>query len=879
MNNLIVKDLHDAGITVSKHYGTFHFRCRDDVAIRTQRMSAHQRKLLSSSKAPWLAYLTLLDLSNPEELPDLFDANLVVHRALQFKFLERLSATDEPWRVSICDVTALALPEQPAVTRSDIESLCGWLQTQGLYSDVSAHDLLRQSRLDQLAWAFVNLPPAVFSVYCGLVHTTPLEVDAMALRNSDLVVKCQNSPLATKALLVPSVLDFVAEEKQSARDHNRALLQQAIDGLITNRQWTQQQHIESWVENLWSLTPRLQNVSDLTIIIFGWICDLVQFGTSKRGERSRCQTRRKYINATALGLLDSLGAKTGCASIASEATRRRAFRSIVKNAPQSDQQLVCAAIASFQQFLDEYFDLDPVYYIRSEEVFKAPVRAQFVPPQCIQRALSWIDDSQIEDQLFRLQLSAALAVGANSPLRLNELLHARFCNLYQLEGGGFELEVTSRPGWRDIKTDNSRRRVHIDDPDCCARVSALLEFRRSQGYASTDLIFSSALHPDVVYRKHYLHGQLLALLKAATGDDSMTFHALRHTWACRSVCEVFTRSQALYRDPLAQVMVNMGHGEIGTTLTWYFHLSAELVRVCVDQSLDFKALLTGTAVDSLTGKSDATLRQQSVRSGTSLAELRLKSLGSKASSRCYCNVAQVLEFGPAIAPQLSAKSLHHFSARTVLDLLRLVAKGEDAGVAGRRLGLEATTVAAILKLQTSLSHELSHLVAASRLTNRVTPALRVNYQAALQEKHAALLANLEHLAISDTVRKGVSAWRHCRNRYGHIAMTDISCVSSLLKMLAELGAQTSNLCLRVVHPQSPAAKLAVAHVSSTCTTILGGPPRWIEAACDSPQLPLVYLAWTCPQPKDLTKHGPVSERGLEAILFCLHIYVSLKEAL
>jgi integrase len=870
MSPSIQIELHTAGVTTFYEEGVYHFRISDSVPDRAECFLA-QQQFAASTVAPKLAYLVLFDLVDPTVLKSLIGKTLVVHRVNTFTYLELRDGNDKVWRVALSDVSAALMPLEITIERKEIEELDAWFAKQ-LNSALSPKsNTFVEVRRDQICWAYLNLPSAVFTLWCGLIQTARLSTPLHLLSATQQVPTNIDATDTGDISLVPEVLDLLEQNRRVHELHDDRLVLQAMDCLTTHAQWTQRQHIAEWRQLLRGLLPRLQSATSLTVIVFGWICDLVSNGTVQKRDKSRYLTRRKYIQAAAPLLMSTLAKMPEHPSNWSDSSRRVAFQEALSSAKSSEHQVVSAALASFQQHLEDWHSLEPVFFMQ-DEVQPASVRAQFVPQHCIARALRWIDEAQMDDSLLKLHLGAALSLGASTPLRLEELLYLRFCNVHKLNDGAYEIEVTSRPGWRDVKTDNSKRRVRVHDEVAVRRLEQLLHFRQSQACALGDLLFSHTSQPDAVYRRYLLHGHLLRILKATTGDESMSFHGLRHTWASQQILGVFQQEPPSHHNPLVQKMIDIGHSSLSTTLFWYFHFQDEVVRTCVDTALaaqiEYSAELTAT----ITGKNDSALRKRSTRIGLALNEVRRIAIKNAATTRQCIDLARRLSFVDPIAPTINAKALDRYSARVVFNVLVAWEEGLDDALIAARFGIDLTCLNEIKINRDQLLRDMASPRRQSAESVDSCPIADIKFSSGLQQRYATLMPAMDITEHSIPVIEGLRAWRACRTRYGQISLADIRHASKFLTLLAELGVKPESLRLHRPSAMNGAKQLLVAKLTECFRSIFAESPLHYAIASESPRFPRLYLTWADSSRKEGTPEASASVRGLDALLFALYIF-------
>lgn len=869
MKSIGQSTLHKAGIKVFENAGVFHFRVSDEVLEGANRFSSLQSATASSAHSPKISFLATLDLMSPDVLLDLLDKPLFKHRVDGHTYLELSTANSAPWRLSISDFTSLTIPRELSISDQDIKDLCHWITSQDGYGDIKEAKALEVLRLDQLRWAFLNLPPAVFSNYCGFIHVVRLPLELLALKDTPLVPLQRQDEEPFFSPVVGTLLDSVDQDRLSGHDPGNTLISLALETLKTSQWLTHTQHINQWLSDLTRLAPRFRNAQNGTIIVFCWMYDLIESGTTKKGDDAHHLTRRKYAVAIAKELHEAIKTLPEHPSDWSDKERRVVFQELISSITPSDRHIAIASVATFQRFLDELFDLDPVFYLRAEDQPVTRIRAQFVPEQCLKRSLAWVDQATMEDTLLKLHISTVLAMGHAAPFRLNEMLYLRFVNIHERSDGTFDIEISSRPGKRQLKTINAGRRVHIQTAEACSRLRGLMTFRKSHLATSSELLFSHPSIPNKVHRRHFLVRQLLLILKATTGDEDMTFHALRHTWACDHLVEHFSDSLSGEATHIAEIAVAMGHSSITTTFNHYFHFQDELLRLCLDFALRGRLHITSQTTESFTGISANTLRQRSKRSGLPLQRVCGDALRLSAAATAVVDIPSERNFVPPTPPKITGKSLFTFTPRVVLNALHLVSQNLDETVIAHQLGIsdelfrtinESFSLYSVQMAQGTLRNAELHLAA------------KFVMRAAFQSKYAHVIKYLDTGEISPAITDGLKAWRHIRNRYGYLDLTDPLQTQKLMLMLRSIGVFPANLIIKVQDYKSSNSKVAVANISSVFRHVFAESPKVIKVESVSTRRPVVYLTWVDHQKSQEATSAGSSMRGLDAILMSLLIF-------
>lgn len=434
------------------------------------------------------------------------------------------------------------------------------------------------------------------------------------------------------------VADFMAVVEEMDPNQSRpvddGLVRLALHMLTTKKDESPSDAMQRWIHSLLNLRARVPSTNLATALVLAWMLDLCESGTAKKFDADFL-TRRRYCVIAARPLWRMLSPLGNHPHAWDKDELKAAYQALMEDPSIRDKAALGAALSAFQFFLCEQWDIE-LPLMSLHKLIPAPrPRVQLVTNTEIWRAQDWIARQSGGDKTLLRMAGLALALGAAAPFRLRELLHLRLRNITFQENASCEIEIV-RYGWRHkLKSVAAGRRVQIHDPRVLAILNRCLEQRRLEGAASNDLLFASPLTPSEIYRHHALHRTLLRVLKLASGDPSMTFHALRHSWASRAVSDVLQTNSIVDFNRLIQVADQMGHVTPSTTLHFYAHLFEDALEAHSSAALRASLQVTPKTAQRLAGVLPNSLNTQARRKGLKISDAIWRSICMAADNRSF----------------------------------------------------------------------------------------------------------------------------------------------------------------------------------------------------------------------------------------------------
>ena len=874
--------LERAGILVT--YSSIEvpsFRASSLVNTRAKRFTDLQQEVVRHDwdhRIVLAMHLVAFDGFDPFDF-DLIRTHKVAFRTTTFGLALELSNDEEVVRRYLLGLLTQKFSAVPLVW-DEVQELT-WveaLKTLKPYAHFNEAEILIELRCDQLAWAFQRLPSALFSHLSGLIPSTPLSRDTWERMRTGAAPLARGEVLDTEAdANSGDLLD--AAENSSSDNNSPALIQQALNCLSAEPHETARQCLTRWNRNLTALAPKLHGYSPHIGLIISWIAHVVEHGTSKKGSEADTATRRRYANVAAIPLFRAIQSYSTDPGRWTKDMRVAAFVSVMSSASNTDKRALSAAIASFQFFLMEAFELRPLDAGLKDFVPVSKPRAQCIFLAEVERTSSWFAAARMDDERLRSRLQVALWLSYDAPFRINELLHLRKGNILKLKDGSYEVSIIPPRGGQ-LKTSAAIRRVWVRLPTACAFLARLLEQREREGWASKDLLFGAGVEGGVPYRKSRLRYMLLLALKATTGDPDMTIHALRHSWVCRELEALLVSSEVCNFNRLSHLATQVGHASVHTTLEYYFHLMERPWRMHIDVALQFELKWTSDTGARYTDMSPPALRQRASRANQTVDALIWTRLHASAVENIDTLTPVDVVWGIPCSPDLTDKALTPLTPALIMLFLIAVEKAEHPPeVLAQRYGLSSeqgrSALLHLSEVRTQLSRtSYTRRSTRNRTVDRNAPDLRI--QKIQQPKYARLVASLGEITVDlELQRRGVDAWKVLRNRYGYIGLVDRNATYNFLSLLQHLGLHAHNLDVLIAQSDEPGfADSTQAQIEGVFLSAMVAHPTYIQGAPPHPTRPAAFLQW---HPSGHEKKTPANSdlKGLDSIMLVLAVFLHL----
>lgn len=548
--------------------------------------------------------------------------------------------------------TQLALEKMagPFKTADLTQQVATWLLAHYPHPHPSRASALKQVLLDASAWLYSCLPGSIYAYVRKEISIPALPESVLArlelsqVSNEADARETQDSnalPLSEDAL---SVVEEIALEYSVIDPKTHGLYPPtrtvellkkvcSIPGGNTHIRIADHQ-ARQHIQRLLAGTKELhQDEGHVSAILVGWVMHLFAVGSLQR-KNPAVSTVSAYIDA----LIDPL------ASALLELKQPLAFldsdqwhRLFEKLAQHAGSHAYGPALATFHTYAIDSYGCDPMMGIIFNKVEEIKVHANVVwPHERIQLLALTVTVST--DRRVREQVKTMAALGSAGLFRIGDLLPLRVSQIVELESG---LQVWVDPAAKFHKGKGAvpRRTVFIPAGLCCDVIKAWAELRRKESFDDDPLLFGDPNQKERLYRFGHCTQLLNRLLKQITGDDTVSFHTLRHTSASeRAMALLYGGDQSYAVSPLDELQYSMGHSSRYTLWTTYFHFPEYVIRHCIDDS---------PAVHSMCEKEAAFWLQERPGALRKSKSRATKDPDFETSARCYHFKTEKLARGQA----------------------------------------------------------------------------------------------------------------------------------------------------------------------------------------------------------------------------------------
>lgn len=493
-----------------------------------------------------------------------------------------------------------------------LNDLREWLQINAkeLYPEDSENEVL----CDQICYLNDVLQPVLFALVSGKIILRATPTSALARLQSRLALKMDEvmDPHAEGALHEMTV----AAESSSGERVSMMLMRAAQDILLQDHP----SHVDGWTKRMWAtelsaLIPKIRGTHPSHAIALGWLLHMVTAGTVS-SPNPAVSTVRSYGRRLLLPLTTALAKLPADITGWSSRARLKVYTEVVEAATRTARPEVSSALSSFQQYLEEHFEL-PTISTGQRPTSNDIGRANLIWPHEFERCL--LDCQHCEDSRLGHMATIALGIAYENATRIQDILRVRIAHISfaaDARGRFAEIEIVRDASLGRLKTIDSQRRLWVRDPRIIAAIESWIELRRKDAAPRSALLFGHRSSDKEVYRQSTFLSFLSRCLKNATGDLSIRFHDLRHTAISTQALAIFTSSALYDGNDIEMLSAGAGHSSPGTTLHVYTHLYEEALAL----------YLKAAAIDRLHLTCQQMARWLNIKPNTLLQTARRKGL-------------------------------------------------------------------------------------------------------------------------------------------------------------------------------------------------------------------------------------------------------------
>lgn len=631
----IQQSLKSKDLPLNLSAGDAVFSLHADSALRAHRFNAFIQRCgnhLASAPPPVRAVLCVVVFESVLTIQDLHPLLVATPERLRFRGGSRVSWLSRSGDVGRVEMRCLSSRTELALQHAGNEM--DWAiairdteqHLAGIYPELEARSQalkLEQVLLDSSAWHFFHIPPCLYSNIRGALTMPSLPNSVMS--RLGLAERSLDDSVIDGGCVLPDAIhetDLVQEDALDrlldlpSNDSPRLPLK-TIDLLKSvcavsseNGGIRLASHLAqaSTKSKLGLAASLIQNQGWVAATLAAWTMHLLSHG-SVRKQNPTISTLSAYLNDLLEPLATVLVRINKPPALMRQDDWTELFESLAQGEGESSRS---AALASLHVWAIRNFGCDPMPHVLFSKAGVAQgVRSNVVWPHeqalALQRAATCSLDERVNAQCLAL-----LVLGCTGLFRIGEL-HTLTTEDIQQTPEGVRVELNPGRGFHGGKSRAARRVVYLDPVEA---VHHVLEFRDRRDMESgfepgaPTFLFGDPNQP----RKLYRFGRCVRLindhLKDCTGDDSVSFHTLRHTRATDRCFKLLTEpSQASAIAPLHLLMHEIGHASAATLWNTYFHFPEFALRAAVDR-VDVVKQISSTEAGFWLGELPSTLRQQ-----------------------------------------------------------------------------------------------------------------------------------------------------------------------------------------------------------------------------------------------------------------------------
>ncbi|TCS35647.1 phage integrase family protein [Paucimonas lemoignei] len=747
--------------------------------------------------------------------------------------------------------------------------------------------------LDMTAWHFLSLHRPLFchvarfapasalpdSVYARRVAKRPLLLETSSDLTADDADRIQ-------AQVIDTALQYndagsggwvIAELKTIANLHkHKARALAKID----------------WIKSLGTMSGNLRDAGSAAATIFGWVLHMVTVGTPREASPSPA-TISAYVSAISSELLQELGAHKDPIPCWKLTDIIDAYQRILKC--RASNLHAASALNAFHAYLVDSFDMPPLRQALASEV-RSVHKANILWDHEADSIRDWLGSGHGEERLSQ-QVRLAFELAHHLHLRIGELFSLCLRSVRTYDDGQIELEIAPSPKGKSGKSPASRRIRRITSEETAQLLRRWVQRRDLEAALHDDYLFGDPHNGKRVYQYGKTYVMLSRALKAASGDTSISPHALRHGVSFEVEQALIVERHDIDINLLDEIAVETGHRSFQMGWGWYSHLFEQPLRDGIDRSLKNHELNYGV-VAKLTGLSREVLRQRVARSPENRNCTLRKILQDSAGALPIPDICAKFNFTDLPeSPDVFAKP--GISFEKIVAVLGDISANLTLPAIAARNGIGETTIQdiaasalCILSRQYAAQIEWRKLLLEDPLfvlQNLQKLNIRSPFERAEQAKFLSLSRFLAGHVHTDVVTDGLRSWQACADG-DYISLDSPNLAEGLIALLHGAGVPLTHLVLRAApgfvppmsaidqvigrtfHPGlSPAGfSLDLVYLFQK---IYNGTPQ-IEAIVQRRGRPSAYLlVSSCPASgEDAVQNAAVGMAGFHGLMIAAHIF-------
>lgn len=870
-----------------------HIRVNGQTAGRAARLRKFQRALLynkiefQDTETKVAAYLIAFDgVATLSDLTDSLDNLKSMYHwrgNLCLEWEDKEKRTNRRF-LSIFTRRALAFPCDGSYFSSSIlEKLEA---TLGKFYPSTVTCCLEQLLHDAQAYLFEALPGPLFSHCSSIIPLTAVPRKVLA---RDAAQKALNASF------------------EKGNENSRAGLAYALDGYFSPRSksdgaWLIHQLVVDCHEKksvaddidkrrmlkaCLLLAAKAQSAGQAASLVLAWAIDFIESGTSTKSNVSP-RTIDMYIGIAALPL--SRAFKSIELEEAEPCEYLSLYESLIKSVAAGSQKTMRSALSSWHNFLVRWVGAPVLEEPLGGNVEAAVPNANVIWQHEIALITTWLESATCDQRLLS-QVRVAFAIAVHARIRASELFKLRIKNI-RIWDGNLEIEIS--PMRRDgrLKSSSSRRVMLIDDSEAKEIIIEWVKRRKLEGALMEDLLFADPYSPSYGYKPGQMYVMINTLLKAASGDDDVSFHTLSHTLISQRMENALIAEHTADINMLDIVAAEVGHVSSQTGLLHYFHFFERLIRHFLDKSIQ-TIPLTSLKVSELSSLSSEAYRQRCSRnkksSGKEKMAIAWEAITESLPVLLVPEVKSTCELADAEPPSVIHKP-NLATYKDCMDVLSGLAEGLPVSAISSRSNLPEEEIGSLARSACRLLEQLGLLeksfheyscekaVSDFQLGVNNPSANAIKFDRVWHPKLDSLREFLLGSAKMEVLRAGLQSWGSCFQK-GYLSLVRPSQAAGLVNLLkaAEISVDRLLVCASFSNSANDnQERVLLSQVCSLFTSVYPIQPKFdLKKPRRGRPKTFLVLSGVDLEVNEEMPSAAASMGGLNALLFAAYLFYCL----
>jgi len=527
------------------------------------------------------------------------------------------------------------------------------------------------------------------------------------------------------------------------------------------------------------------NAGPITSLILCWVIDLILNGTANK-KSIAVSTLVNYMGILAEPIFLKLrGHDVGQWPIE---RFEEVYDSLIEETKPGLQNEMKSAILAFHHFLVNWLEV-PQLTRKKHNYGSIPIpMANILWKHEYELILNWLSDASIDPRL-KSYLKGIVNIAYQIRIRISELLKLRLSDI-KIFGDNLQISI------RGTKSASSKRRVEININQCTEFYELFLS-RLNEWALTDDYVFGDPNRLGRIYSLAKIYTALSQLLKSATGDRTIRFHAFSHTLISMRLKNLIVGGGDDLVNPLHQQSSDFGHYSILTSCSSYMHLYEDAIRNTIDRSLR-KLEISYDIAAKWCDISAAALRKKASRSKLPKNEVIWDSIfGANNEVQVDCVTHNIACQTPQLPTFLTG--VHTWQLLRVLHCMQDIEMGLPISTIALRQSLDELQIKQLLIAIKNVLIKLScskvnFNFSTELLTQEVKNAPWMWVSKACFEKNKQLICTAQKVYKSSAT--GLESWFQLL-KYGYISFEDTVNADLFIKLLSILGVPLTHLGIAI----------------------------------------------------------------------------------